>query len=128
MKEVKAWDNHQREMWLWDDDFSRKRKLLVIYIIEGEKDCTYPVIAFDKDTADVESFKHCAEIEPARRMTCKEFSRWLRKKPNREYKFQDGDLVYNSYNYYCTEQYDEIPKCILVREGDENWHALEVEE
>lgn len=128
MKEVTKWDNNPREMWVWDRD-DHLRKMLVVYIVSKDeaRDCTYPVIAFDLDTYDTEAFMHCAEIEPSRRrMTNKELSRWLREKPNREWKdvsFVHADLIYRE----CEED-TEVSNDIYVREGDSPWFVPFAEE
>lgn len=121
MKEVKEWNNKPRKMWVWDDNDDKKREMFVIYIISDEKDCAYPVIAYDEGCNDTENFRHCAEIESSELMTDKQLSRWLRRKPNREWAYSCGAYVFNNYDYNKRGGDAPVNDEILVREGDEEW-------
>ena len=59
-------------------------------------------------------------------MTRKELSRWLRKKPTREFKL--GTSVFCSYNYSEAGAYDEVFDGTLIREDDGEWQEPLVEE
>ena len=97
-----------RMMWVWDSDKSNKIQAKVIYF--SENDVEYPVIVLNYNSTSI--FKHCAEIEKpkTRRMTHKELSRRLRKKPTREYKCrtaEDKDSFvcwYHSFIEYCADK------------------------
>ena len=126
MKEVTEWDNNPREMWVWGSEPERKQKAFVIWI--RRDDYHSRVITVDKEDHDaIYSFQHCAEIEKqCRRMTNKELSRWLREKPNREWKdtiFVHADLIYHE-----REEDTEVSNDIYVREGDSPWFVPFAEE
>ena len=125
MKEVTEWDNNPREMWVWGSEPERKQKEFVIWI---RSDDYHPrVVTIDREEHDaIMPFQHCAEIEPRRLMTNKELSRWLREKPNREWKdaiFVHADLIYRE----CEED-TEVSNGIYVREGDSPWFVPFAEE
>lgn len=130
MKEVtyEDWQENPtpREMWVWDGDEEDKKKLKVLCISKN----TYQVVAITLDDRQVEHFMHCAEIGKQRRMTNKEFSRWLREKPTREYKYRNSNdnYVYSYHEY--KEQYadEEVTTTILIREDDGDWREPLVEE
>ena len=124
-----------RMMWVWDDDETCRGKLKVIYF--SRLDVIYPIIALTDNDIGIARYKHCAEIEEpkTRRMTNKEFSRWLRENPTREYKYYSVDDSNNSFVHYfysyienCAD--DEISDAILIRENDGEWREplVEVEE
>ena len=122
-----------RMMWVWDDDETCREKLKVVYV--SKQDIIYPVITLASNDIDVCRYKHCAEIPKTRRMTNKEFSRWLRENPTREYKYYSVDDSNNSFVHYfysyienCAD--DEISDAILIRENDGEWREplVEVEE
>ena len=54
-------------------------------------------------------------------MTNKELSRWLRENPTREYKYENDDWIFNSYEYKegCDEE--EVPEKIRIRESYRKW-------
>ena len=120
-----------RMMWVWDDKVGDKVKRKVIYFNEN-KHAHYPIIALSENSAMSVGYKHCAEIEEPkrRRMTHKELSRWLRKKPTREWKWIFDSCVCSAYDY--NEQYadEEVGKNIRIREDDGEWRKplVEVEE
>lgn len=63
-------------------------------------------------------------------MTNKEFSRWLKEKPTREWKYKDGASVY-CYCYYGYEEKlanEEVGNDIVIREDDGEWREPLVEE
>ena len=119
-----------RIMWVWDDDETCKKKRKVIYI--SEYAIRYPVIALADNGADTYVYMHCAEIAKTRRMTNKEFSRWLRENPTREYKYHaiDGSnsFIHYSYSYIENCDDDEISGDILIRENDGEWREPLVED
>ena len=123
MKEVtyEEWQKNPtpRMMWVWDSDVSYKKKLKVIYY--SNQDSVYPVITLTSDDVEIESFKHCAEIEKQRRMTKKELSRWLREKPTREFKYNNGCSVFCSYTYDENCGDEEVSNDIVIRENDSEW-------
>lgn len=125
MKEVTEWDNNPREMWVWNHDTSCVRKAFVIWI-KKSSNTIFKVVAVDEH-GNIPTYIHCAEIEPSRRlMTNKELSRWLREKPNREWKdtsFVHADLIYRE----CEED-TEVSNDIYVREGDSPWFVPFAEE
>ena len=123
-----------RMMWVWDVDETCRVKLKVIYF--SRLDVIYPIIVLADNDIDIGRYKHCAEIvkPKTRRMTNKEFSRWLRENPTREYKYrtaEDKDSFvcwYHSYIENCAD--NEISERILIRENDGEWREplVEVEE
>ena len=130
MKEViyEDWQKNStpREMWVWDDDYVEdKKKLKVLYISKE----AYPVVSVTLDDKYVYRYERCAEIEKQRRMTNKEFSRWLREKPTREYKYKDCDNSIYSYHEYKEQRADEeLDDLFLIREDDGEWREPFVEE
>lgn len=134
MKEVtyEDWQKNPtpRMMWVWDGNVSYKKKLKVIYY--SNQDSAYPVITLTSDDVEIESFKHCAEIEEPkrRRMTNKELSLWLRENPTREYKYQTSDFICNTYDYREYVQDEEVHEDVVIREDDGEWREplVEVEE
>lgn len=49
-------------MWVWDDDFSKRKKKKVVSVI---KDCLniFPVLTINEEDNFYYLYKHCAEIE-----------------------------------------------------------------
>ena len=128
MKEITEWDNNPREMWVWDDK-SEKRKRKVIFIVPSCIFTPFPVIAVTEDGKRTVFFQHCAEIEPSRRlMTNKELARWIREKPNREWKEANGAYVHDTLIYRAVDEDKEVDNYIYVREGDSPWFVPFVEE
>ena len=123
MKEVtyEDWkkDPTPRMMWVWDDDEDDRKQRKVIYI--SELGISYPIFALTDDKLNTEHFKHCAEIEEPRRMTKKELSRWLREKPTREFKYNNGCSVFCSYTYDENCGDEEVRNDIVIRENDSEW-------
>ena len=132
MKEVtyEDWQKNPtpRMMWVWDDNENNKEQRKVLYIID--KPITYQVIALIKSELSTESFMHCAEIEKSktRRMTCKEFSRWLRENPTREYRYTTSNYIFTSSDYRENNQDKEVHGDIMVRENDGEWKEPLIEE
>lgn len=122
-----------RTMWCWNVDVAYKVQAKVIYVLNHG---AHPVITVIDNNVDLLKYKHCAEIEEptTRRMTNKEFSRWLRENPTREYKYrtaEDKDSFvywYHSYIECCAD--NEVDDSILIRENDGEWREpfVEVEE
>ena len=133
MKEVtyEDWQKNPtpRMMWVWDDKDKDKVKRKVIYFIENKK-AHYPIIALSEDAVISANYRHCAELEEpkTRRMTNKEFARWLREKPTREWKYKNGVTVYGYYGYEENCENEEVLNNILIREGDGEWREPLVEE
>ena len=124
MKEVKEWDNRPRPMWVWDDRADdKKRKRFVIYIRKGSS----PVIAV-LDDGTLNSYDHCAEIKQ-RTMTHRDLSRWLREKPDREWKRTDCKdcVVFTSHTYMERDANDYVMD-MVIREGDGEWREPTMEE
>lgn len=117
-----------RMMWVWDDDEKDKVQRKVVYVIKEGSRC-YPVLVTMDDDTDYEAYKHCAEIEKQRRMTNREFSRWLREKPTREYKRsrRTDIVVYCFYSYIEEDADQEVDECFLIREDDGEWREPLVE-
>ena len=134
MKEVtyEDWQKNPtpRMMWVWNSKGEDKVKAKVIHILSNGV-CVYPILTVTDIDDDYETYKHCAEIEEpkTRRMTNKEFARWLREKPTREWKYKDGISVYGYYGYEEKCENEEVLNNILIREDDE-WREplVEVEE
>lgn len=124
MKEVTVWDGRPRMMWVWNDDESKKKKVTVVYITEGEN---HKVLTTDGYTA--QWYRHCAEIgsesQKKRLMTNKELAWWLAAKPDREWLNGSSICHYRAYQDWLEDEL--VPDNMLVREGDESWHAPEVE-
>lgn len=131
MKEVtyEDWQKNPtpRMMWVWDSYGDAKQKRKVIYFLDSNSRLSYSVLALTEDGTSTEHFRHCAEIEKQRRMTNKELSRWLRKKPTREWKCKDGNFVYSYYGYEEKRAGEEVPDNILIREDDSEWREPLVE-
>ena len=127
MKEItyEDWQENPipRMMWVWDDYEEDKKKRKIIYISKER----YPVVSVTLDDKHVERYEHCAEIEKQRRMTNKEFSRWVREKTTREWKYNHDSLVYSYYNYREKSADEEVFTEILIREDDEAWREPLVE-
>ena len=129
MKEVtyEDWQKNPtpRMMWVWDSYGDAKQKRKVIYFLDPK--LSYSVLALTEDKTSTEHFRHCAEIEKQRRMTHKEFSRWLREKPTREWKWSFERCIYSVYDY--DEQYadKEMGQNIRIREDDGEWREPIVE-
>lgn len=127
MKEVKEWDGNPREMYVYDHDENQAVKATVHYIAPSNND--YPVFAtiVKNNYKHSTLFKHCAEIEAEKQrlMTHKELARWLREKPNREYKCGDYENVnvHSVFVYGLLMEDEPVDKKIYVREGDEPWHV-----
>lgn len=117
-----------RLMWVWDSNENNKKQLKVIYI--SKEDIIYPVIALTHNDIDSSRYKHCAEIEPKRRMTHKELSRWLREHPSREYKYQTSDYICSAFDYRECKQDEEVHEDIRIREDGGEWKEplAEIEE
>ena len=134
MKEVtyEDWQKNPtpRMMWVWDNYEDDKQKRKVIYFLDPK--LSYSVLALTEGNINIEHFRHCAEIEEpkTRRMTNKELSRWLREKPTREWKCNDGNSVCSVYGYGESKATEEVDSRILIREDDGEWREplVEVEE
>lgn len=124
MEEVTEWDNHPREMWVWDADNTLKFKRKVLAFVER----TFPVLALAENGRDVAYYKHCAEIEPQCRMTNREFARWLRERADREWRSSGNSKVSSVWTYTMERQDDPVGKDVLVREGGGDWHEPLIEE
>ena len=108
-----------RLMWVWDSNENNKKQLKVIYI--SKEDITYPVIALTHNDIGSSRYKHCAEIEPKKRMTHKELSRWLRERPSREYKYQTSGYICSVFDYKECKQDEEVHEDIRIREDGGEW-------
>lgn len=131
MKEVTEWDNNPREMFVWDDDISEARRMFVVYIRPITDNSKRPVLVCLNSMEGVPIFKHCAELTQRRLMTNKELSRWLRQSPDREWTLSDGDpntAIFHARTYCIGDADKEVSDCVVVREGDEDWHQPFVEE
>lgn len=134
MKEVtyEDWQKNPtpRTMWVWDGSERDKRKRKVIYFLDPN--LLYPVVALAENGSSTTDYKHCAEIEEpkTRRMTHKEFSRWLREKPTREFKYLTSDYVCSTFDYRESTQDEEVHEDMRIREDDSEWREplVEVEE
>ena len=133
MKEVtyEDWQKNPtpRMMWVWDVNEKDKVQRKVVYMVNNEGPCSYPVRATIDDDTDYEAYKHCAEIEEpkTRRMTNKELSRWLREKPTREYKYSTSDYICNTFDYKEYKQDEEVDVDMRIREDDGDWKEPLVE-
>ena len=123
-----------RMMWVWDNDKQDKRQRKVIYFIENKDKSApvvvmSPVVALSYDGTITANYKHCAEIEKPkiRRMTNKELSRWLRKKPTREYTYSRKEYIGNWCGYTVDNQDNEVTKDVFIREDDGEWREPLVE-
>lgn len=130
MKEVTEWDNNPREMWVWDDNVDDARKMFVVYIRPKTDNVERPVLVCLNSIDGIPIFKHCAEIESKRRMTNKELARWLREKPDREYKssIYVGAIVRRDFSYSLLQEDKEVDDDVYVREGDSPWFVPFAEE
>lgn len=123
VKEVTEWNGEPREMLVWNDDENKKEKRFVIFIEPSSNVFPYiRVITWDALTGNMVMFKHCAEIEE-QLMTHKELARWIREKPNREYKYGDYENVnvYSVFVYGLRMECEPVDKNIYVREGYGEW-------
>ena len=118
-----------RLMWVWDSSKRDKVIRKVIYFIEN-KSARYPIVALSSDGDISAGYRHCAEIEPKKRMTHKELSRWLREHPSREYKYQTSDYIYSAFDYRECKQDEEVHEDIRIREDGGEWKEplAEIEE
>lgn len=124
MKEITIWDNNPRVMWVWDDN-SEKVKRKVLFIVPGHLYAMYPVIAEAEGCRSVQLYSHCAEIEDGREklMTNSQLARWLREKPDREYKRDATSLIGHDWKYTEDNSDAEVPCDVYVREGDSPWYV-----
>ena len=135
MKEVtyEDWQKNPtpRMMWVWNSNIENKVQAKVISVVKTDA-CVYPVLSIMKDDVGYDTFRHCAEIEEpkTRRMTNQELAWWLRKKPTREWKYNDDRGVCSVYGYWEKYADKEIPDSILIREDGGEWREplVEVEE
>ena len=129
MKEItyEDWQENPtpRMMWCWDNE-NTKQQRKVVYFLDSRSPC--PVVALTKDETITELFKHCAEIGKQRRMTNKELSRWLRKKPTRERISTFDGCICSIHNYNEKCESEEVRKGIRIRENDGEWREPLVEE
>lgn len=120
-----------RMMWVWDSNEKDKVKRKVVYVLRYNY-VPNNVITIDNDDSGYEVYRHCAEIAKTRRMTNKEFARWLRENPTREYKYYavDGSnsFIHYSYSYIENRDDDEISGDILIRENDGEWREPIIED
>lgn len=116
-----------RMMWVWNDDFEKREKQKVVYVIK-DYFASCPVLAVSEEDSSFCIYRCCAEIEEpkTRRMTNKELSWWLSEKPHRELKI--GDYIYHDYDYKENEQDDEVTDFLFIREDDGEWGEPFVEE
>lgn len=128
MKEVTEWDNNPREMWVWDKkDMSDKRKEFVVFVdTNPDIEDWYGCVCVIKKQPCHEAYTsrwymHCAEIDTHRLMTNKELARWLREKPDREWKGKDEAFVHSDLIYRASEEDEPVSDDIYVREGDSPW-------
>ena len=134
MKEVtyEDWQKNPtpRMMWVWDSYGDAKQKRKVIYFLDPK--LSYSVLALTEDKTSTEHFRYCAEIEEpkTRRMTHKELSRWLRKKPTREWKWTFDRYIFSFYDYNERYADKEVDVDMRIREDDGEWREplVEVEE
>lgn len=122
------WDNHPREMWVWDDDESKKVKQFVIFY---NKECTdeYSVITVRHN--DIIRRKHCAEIEQTRRMTNYELSRWLWEGAQfDEFREMIDGMGYITCNndYEVSEESITVSEDIKIRINGGEWKVPLIEE
>ena len=115
-------------MWVWNDNEDGRSQRKVLYIFHG-KGQEWKVSTLSDDETCTDIYKHCAEIKELRGMTNKELACWLRENPTREYKYENDDWIFNSYEYKegCEE---EVPEKIRIRENYGKWREplVEVEE
>ena len=132
MKEVtyEDWQKNPtpRMMWVWDDKDKDKVKRKVVYILSGVQGRKQNVITLYTDESCTYAYAHCAEIEKQRRMTNRELAWWLSEKPRRERKFARAPYIYTYYVYRESEQDEEVPDDILIREDVGEWREPLVEE
>lgn len=127
VKEVTAWDNMPRYMWVWDNaNRSDMEKAFVFFRMPEYVNAVFPVYARTEDGTGYDRFKHCADIrqEPdklAHRLTYRELALWLSEKPDREWKYNDSTTVRGFFSYEEGEEDKPVPYTIYVREGDSNW-------
>lgn len=132
MKEVTEWDNNPREMLVWDDNVDVARKCFVVYIRPKTDNVERPVLVCLNSIGSIPIFKHCAEIgsesQKKRLMTKKELSRWLRERPDREWKETDCGFVHTDLLYLASDEDEPVSDDIYVREGDSPWFVPFAEE
>ena len=134
MKEVtyEDWQKNPtpRMMWVWDDKDKDKVKRKVVYILSGVQGRKQNVITLYTDESCTYAYAHCAELEESktRRMTNRELAWWLSEKPHRERKFARASYIYTYYVYRESEQDEEVPDDILIREDVGEWREPLVEE
>ena len=120
-----------RMMWVWNDDFEKREKQKVVYVIK-DYFASCPVLAVSEEDTSFCIYCHCAEIEEpkTRRMTNKELSRWIREKPTREFKYLTSDYVCSEFDYREYKQDEEVDVDMRIREDDGEWREpiVEVEE
>ena len=133
MKEVtyEDWQKNPtpRKMWVWNDEEEKVQKK-VLYIFCHRKGQEWKVLTLSDDETRTGIYKHCAEIiEPKmRRMTNKELSWWLRENPTREYKYENDDWIFNSYEYKEGCEEEEVTEKIRIRENYRKWREPLVEQ
>lgn len=127
VKEVTAWDNRPRYMWVWDNaNRSDMEKAFVFFRMPEYVNAVFPVYARTEDGTGYDRFKHCADIlqkpdKLAHRLTYRELALWLSEKPDREWKYNDSTTVRGFFSYEEGEEDKPVPYTIYVREGDSNW-------
>ena len=142
MKEVtyEEWQKNPtpRMMWVWSDDFEKREKKKVVYVIKDDF-ASCPVLAVSEEDSSFCVYCHCAEIEESktRRMTNQELAWWLqdgiKDGKHREIKYgckQDDVEVECQYTYLDGKCNGAIPVGFLIRENDGEWREplVEVEE
>lgn len=110
-----------RKMWVWDDCEEEKVQKKVLYIFFHRKGQEWKVSTLSDDETCTDIYKHCAEIKELRRMTNKELSRWLHENPTREYKYENDDWIFNSYEYKEGCEEEEVTEEIRIRENYRKW-------
>lgn len=119
-----------RKMWVWDDYEEEKVQKKVLYILFHRKGQEWKVSTLSDDETCTDIYKHCAEIKEQRQMTNKELARWLRENPTREYKYENDDWIFNSYEYKEGCEEEEVTEEIRIRENYRKWKEplVEIEE
>lgn len=90
---------------------------------------TFDKISYEKirEITDILEIKETKK----RRMTIKEFSRWFRENPTREYKIISVMHISSQFSYSEREANEPVDERVLIRENDGEWHVplfVEVEE
>ena len=120
-----------RMMWVWNDDFEKREKQKVVYVIK-DYFASCPILAVSEEDSSFCLWCHCTEIEEpkTRRMTNKELSRWLREKFTREYKYLTSNYVCSEFDYREYKQDEEVDVDMRIREDDGEWREplVDVEE